>query len=222
MTEHHTAGARRARPFGFILWTVLVTLGAALGLAAPVAAFVAATHLEFATWVVYPTVALSGGLLGLCVGVAQALALHRTVVAVPRAGWSLITMAGALVAWCLGMLPATLEALGEPLDLTDRPLLVAAAAGAVLLVLIVPIAQWLLLRRRLVGAWLWILVEAVAIIVAVVGVWGVSQAVDTSRPLDEIAPMLAAGGGAVALAFALITGFGLLMMAPRGGTTRAD
>lgn len=222
MTEHDGGRRMSPRPFGVLVWTLLVTVGVALGLAAPVAAFVAAKRLDFPPWVAYPTVALGGALLGLCVGVAQAAALHRTVLAVPRAGWSLLTMAGALVAWSVGLFPATLEALGEPLELTDRPLLVATAAGAVVLVLIVPVAQWLLLRRVLAGAWLWILVEAVATIVAVAAVWGVSIVVDTSRPLADLAPILAAGGGAVAFAFALVTGFGLLMMAPRAHPTPAD
>lgn len=207
-------GTRSVRPFGLSVWTLLVGLGALLGLPVPVAAFIAATRLELPAWIIYPTMAVAGGLQGLFIGAAQALALYRTVIAVPRAGWALLTMAGALVAWSLGMLPPTLEALGDPLDLTERRTLLAAVVGALVLVTVVPLAQWLLLRRVLAGAWLWVVVEAVALVVAVVALWGVSLAVDTSRPWDDLAPTLALGGGAVALAFALVTGFGLMMMSP--------
>lgn len=215
MQADNPEAQRVRRRFGLGWWLPLVTIGAGLGLALPVAAFVASTRLEMPAWMVYPLIALAGALQGLLLGMTQALALHRTVIAVPRAGWSLITMAGALVAWSLGMLPATLHALGAPLDLSSRRVVVATVASAVLLVLVVPLAQWLLLRRMLAGAWLWILVEAVAIIVGFAAIWGVSLAVDTSRPLADIAPTLGLGAGAIALAFALITGFGLLMMAPR-------
>lgn len=203
------------RPFGMLAWTLLVTVGVVVGLAAPVAAYVAATRVELPMFIIYPTLALAGAVQGLVLGITQALALYRTVMEVPRAAWSLITMVGALVAWGLGMLPATFEALGEPLDLDSRRVLAMVLAGGVVLLLIVPFAQWLLLRRLLPGAWLWIAVEAVAIAVALATVAGLSVAVDTSRPLADLAPVLAVGGGAVALAFALITGFGLLMMAPR-------
>ncbi len=205
---------RGPRRFGLVVWTLLVTIGAAAGLALPVAALVAATRLDMPVWVVYPTIALAGALQGLLLGITQALALHRTVIEVPRAGWSLITMAGALVAWSLGMLPATFQALGEPLDLTQRPVLAAVVGGGVLLLLIVPLLQWLLLRRVLAGAWLWILVEALATVVAVAGVWILSRAVDTTLSLDDLTPSLALGGAAIALAFALVTGLGLVLLAP--------
>ena len=211
---------RDRRPFGLLVWTILVTAGFGVGVALPVAAYVASTRLDLPAWVVYPTIALAGALFGLIVGWAQSVALHRTVIAVPRAGWTLITMAGALVAWALGMLPATFEALGEPIDVASRPVLAAVVAGAVVLLLVVPSVQWFLLRRVLAGAWLWIIVELVAIIVAFVAVWGISLAVDTSRSLSAMAPTLAVGAGGVGLAFALITGVGLLVMAPRPGERR--
>ncbi|HHU37927.1 MAG TPA: hypothetical protein GXZ45_01355 [Propionibacterium sp.] len=218
MDEGATGAHRAPRPFGgarLLVWTLLVTLGGTLGLALPAAAYIASNRIDMPVWGVYPTVALAGALQGLFVGVAQAASLHRTVIAVPRAGWSLITMAGALVAWSLGMLPSTLAALGEPINLDSRRVLGLAVAGAAVLLFVVPIAQWLLLRRVLVGAWLWVLVVAGAILLALGAVWGVSQVIDTSLPLDEMAPTLALGGGVVALVFALVTGFGLWMMAPR-------
>lgn len=216
MQADNPEAQRARRRFGLGWWLPLVTIGAGLGLALPVAAFVASTRLGLPAWIIYPLIALAGALQGLLLGITQALALHRTVIAVPRAGWSLITMAGALVAWSLGLLPATFDALGEPLDLTSRTAVAAAVGGGVLLVLVVPVVQWLLLRRVLAGAWLWVLVEGVAIIVAFAATWGVSLAVDTSLPLADIAPSLGLGAALVALVFALITGFGLLMMARPG------
>lgn len=215
MHAHTRAIHPRPRRFGLAGWVALVTIGGLLGLGLPIGALVGSTRLDLPAWIVYPLIALAGALQGLLLGITQALALHRTVMAVPRAGWALITMAGALVAWSLGLLPATLHALAAPLDLASRTVVAATVAGAVLLVLVVPIAQWLLLRRVLAGAWWWVLVETVGIIVAIGAVWGVSQAVDTGRPLMDIAPTLGLGAGAVALAFALITGLGLLMMAPQ-------
>ena len=93
----------------------------------------------------------------------------------------------------------------------------ATVGGAVLLVLVVPLAHWLVLRRVMPGAGMWVVVESVAIVVALAAVWGLGQSVDPTRPLDDLLPQLALAGGAVALAFTLVTGLGMLMLAPRRG-----
>lgn len=217
MARESTGASRALYPFSLLRWVILVTAGTFLGLLPPIAAYVAATRIDLPAWAVYPTVAMAGGLQGLLMGLGQALALYWTRAAVPRAGWTLITMAGALVAWSLGLLPATMRALDEPVDLDSRPVLWATVGGAVLLVLVVPLAHWLVLRRVMPGAGIWVVVESVAIVVALAAVWGFGQSVDPTRPLDDLLPQLALAGGAVALAFTLVTGLGMLMLAPRRG-----
>jgi hypothetical protein len=61
-------------------------------------------------------VVASGAFEGGVVGFAQGRVLRRWLPAVPLRSWVLATMAGAVVAWTLGMLPSMLMAAGSGMD----------------------------------------------------------------------------------------------------------
>ena len=209
-----TTNAKRAagpRPFAPGWWIVTVTLGGMLSLFAPAFGFLVAQRLEMPPWVAYPLIALAGGVMGLVMGAAQAGALHRTVLEVRRAGWTLLTAVGALVSWALGMMPATMDALGEPLDLASPRILAAVIAGLLVLVLAVPALQWLLLRRIVAHAWRWIPITLVAGGLSLAAGWlGVQLHADPGQ--DDLVPALVIVA-VMAFVHATVTGLGLSWLA---------
>lgn len=105
---------------------------------------------------------LSGAIEATIVGLAQWWAMHPWFPAIGRASWWGATMAGALLAYALGYLPSTLISMGEAATETPQAepavwvtLLLAAALGAVAGA-VLSFAQWLVLRRQVRRAGLWI------------------------------------------------------------------
>ena len=199
------------RPYAPAWWLVHVTLGGVLALLAPALGLSVARAFAMPPWATYPTMALAGALMGLVLGVTQAGALHRTVLAVPRAAWALLTAVGALVSWSLGLVPHTVDALGDPLDLASRRVLLAVVAGVVVLVVVVPVLQWLLLRRVVHRAWRWIPLSLVAAVLAVGVAWLGAAWADRTGP-DALGGALAVVASCAAT-FALVTGLGLRRLA---------
>jgi hypothetical protein len=118
---------------------------------------------------------LLGALLeGVVVGVAQQRVLRRRLPKVPPHAWVGATVAGAGVAWLLGILPSTVLALTGPPALaaaasaspsSEPTLLMALGLAAILgcaLGALLGLAQWLVLRRRTSRAERWIRANAVA------------------------------------------------------------
>lgn len=120
--------------------------------------------------------AVAGGIEGGIVGVAQWTVVRGRLVTIAGRWWVGATVAGAVVAWCVGMAvgSATGDALaaGPP----PSPLLLLAVGGALGAVagLILAFPQWLLLRRHVPNAWVWApahaLAWAVGLVIAFVGI----------------------------------------------------
>jgi hypothetical protein len=99
---------------------------------------------------------------GAIVGLLQWSVLCRPFPRVARRAWLVATLAGALVAWFLGSLPATLIDVGA--DQAQAPaqepetwlMLLMAAAMGLLLGLILALPQWRVLRRAVGRAWVWL------------------------------------------------------------------
>jgi len=101
---------------------------------------------------------------GWIVGTAQAGVIRERLGGMRPSSWTLATMAGAGLAWTIGMIPSTVMALGggpepgsppvEPGPLVVYPAAIALGAitGPVL-----GVAQWIVLKRHVLGAhrWLW-------------------------------------------------------------------
>jgi len=106
----------------------------------------------------------SGAIEATLVGLAQWWAMHPWFPEISRRSWWLATLAGALVAYVIGWMPSTLMSLGEQASSSQNPvaepemwlvLVLAAGLGAIGGA-ILSFAQWLVMRRRVKGASVWI------------------------------------------------------------------
>lgn len=110
----------------------------------------------------------TGALEGAVVGLAQWLVLRVAIPGIGRRAWVVATVIGAVIAWFLGSVPMVLvslfqqpgrETAGEPSQVVV--LLLAAGMGLVA-GLILSVAQWLVLRKHVQRAWLWLPANALA------------------------------------------------------------
>jgi hypothetical protein len=106
---------------------------------------------------------LSGAVEATIVGLAQWWAMHSWFPEVQKFAWWLATLVGALLAYVLGYLPSTLMSMGEATassaPVAEPPqaivLLLAAGMGAVGGA-VLSFAQWLVLRRTVQAAGIWV------------------------------------------------------------------
>ena len=140
---------------------------------------------------------LSGGIEATLVGLGQWWAMHAWFPSITLRAWWLATLAGALVAYVLGYLPSTLMSLGEQAaqaPVAEPPqwiiLLLAAGMGAVGGA-VLSFAQWLNLRKKVVGAGWWIPANMLAWLVGMpIIFWGMDAA-QKGQPLWETGLILA-------------------------------
>jgi len=164
----------------------------------------------------------SGAIEATVVGLAQWWAMHPWFPAITRRAWWLGTLGGALAAYVLGYLPSTVMSLGEQAggaDLVSTPaaaepaqwvvLLLAAGMGAVAGA-VLSFAQWLVLRKKVAGAGLWIPADMLAWLVGMPVLFWAIDAAQKGQPLAEslllmVAALLLAGAavGAIHGAFLL-------------------
>lgn len=110
---------------------------------------------------------LSGTLIeGTAVGTAPWLVLRRRIPNMHWHAWTLATAAGALVAWTLGMLPGTLmgaqSAGPAPAEPPDSIVYVLAAVMGLVGGTILGTPQWIVLRRHIRRAGVWVPANALA------------------------------------------------------------
>lgn len=187
-------------------WVVVVSLAEFAGFAAP--ATVAAATATTATWIATPALVAAGCLEGLLLGSGQAWCLRHTVPGFSSRGWIRATVAGAALAWCIGMLPSVTYGWWS-----DWPVSVLAPVAVVLgtgLLLSIGTAQALSLPR---GAHkrAWVLTTAAAWTVGL----GAFTVVTTPwwQPGQSAAQVIGigvVGGAAMAVAMAAVTGLGML------------
>ena len=177
-------------------WAVFALGGAPAGLAGHVRAALA--------------LIAAGACEGVAVGFAQGAVLRRRVPAIALGLWTAATVAGALVAWVLGMIPSTLAsahagaaASGTPPSIGPAVRLALAAALGFVLGPILALPQWRVLRGHTARAGRWVLANAVAwaagmpVIFAGIG-WTARHAATAPRPeLVAVLLLVLAGAGAV-------------------------
>jgi hypothetical protein len=126
----------------------------------------------------------SGALEATIVGLAQWWAMHPWFRSISRLQWWLATMIGALIAYVLGYLPSTLMNLGEQVSeaapMAEPPqyviLLLAAGMGLVGGA-VLSFAQWMVLRRHVSGAGIWVPANMLAWMLGMpVIFWGIDAA----------------------------------------------
>lgn len=146
------------RPGFLRRWIVVVTLGEALGFAAP--AVVGAVLLDKSAWVLVPSLLAAGAVEGGLLGAAQWWALRAELPGLAWPRWVGITAAGAVTAYAIGLLPSTFwETWSTWPPALQVPLFVVL--GLCLLVSI-GTAQWLELRHHVPHAGRWVLGTAAA------------------------------------------------------------
>jgi hypothetical protein len=189
---------------------LVVAMAGAVGFVVPAA--VGAMTASASAWLVVPALLAAGAVEGSVLGLGQAIVLRRAVPGISTPRWVLATAVGSVLAWAFGLLPSSL--------LYDvwaaMPSVAVAGAGAVIgaLVLIsVGTAQSLVLRRHVDAAHRWIAITALAWLV------GLLLLIEVTFPLwtgaEAVWPTFAivvAGGVAMAVATACVTGVGLARM----------
>ena len=145
-----------------------VGLGAAFGIGVSLSPYLQAPGALVALATVAVAV-LSGTLIeGTVVGTAQWLVLRRSLPDMKWQAWFLATAAGAFVAWTLGMLPGALlnagADAGSPAPSEPNAAIVYSLAALMGLVAgtILATPQWLVLRRHVRRAALWVPANALA------------------------------------------------------------
>lgn len=106
---------------------------------------------------------------GTAVGVLQGQLLRRVLPRLSLASWWSATAIGALIAWSLGMIPSTMMAMADtasaapsPAEMSDALQYTLAALMGLVLGPVLAFPQWLVLRRHITHAGLWIAANAVA------------------------------------------------------------
>ena len=146
-----------------------VGLGAAFGIGVVLFPYLSAPGILIALATVAVAVLAGTIIEGTVVGTAQWLVLRRPLPAMSWRAWVLATAAGAFMAWISGMLPTTLLSAGstesggstssEPSEamVYGMAALMGLVAGAILAT-----PQWLVLRRHVGRAALWVGANALA------------------------------------------------------------
>jgi hypothetical protein len=192
-------------------WTATVTAGEALGFAVPAVAGAGIAAADPAWPVVAAVVLAAGAAEGAVLGTAQALVVRRAIPAVASRDWIVATVAGAVVAWAIGLLPILA---GDRLDELPVPLAVALVVvlGGIL-VSAMGAFQARVLAPHVPGAGMWVPATALAWLLAL----GVFMAIAT--PLwheGQAAPLVAviglAAGVAMAATVAAVSGAALVRL----------
>lgn len=183
----------------------MVSAGEFVGFLAPTTTGGLAYAAGVAEWPFYLMMVAAGGVEGLVLGYAQSTALTSSAVPVSRLRWSLLTGAAAAGAWSIGMLPSTLTVH----DWASPPAIAAGGVGAIVLLCVIPAAQWLELRRVAARAALWVPVNIVAWGTALVWTFAPSPFVDETTSTLALVSTFSVAGALMAVTMAVTTGVGL-------------
>ena len=219
MAATTAARAKAPQKFSLLWWVIWVTLGLALGFIFPSVAtlWAVADGRDGTGQFIFAVVggAIEGGILGF----AQAFALRKTAAALPLALWIGITALGGLVAWIVGMIPGTYL----NLEATTSASIIVLVAFAIVAVVVMPVAQWLVLRGTKLGKigrmWRWIPVTALAWTAGIGWLLLAAPLVQDSTDLVHLIGLYTVAGFLMALTIATITGLGMRWML--GGTVRS-
>ena len=137
-------------------WIGVVTAAEAFGFVVPAIVGVVAAE---SSWFV-PLLLVAGAAEGSLLGAGQAVVLRHRLVGLRRSSWVALTAAGAVVAYCAGLIPSTFADVWTQWGVPAQALLLTVVA--VVLLLSIGTAQWVELRRHVPRAGWWILGTAVA------------------------------------------------------------
>lgn len=142
---------------------------------------------------------------GAVVGYAQWRVLQKYIREITSREWILATVAGAVIAWILGMIPSTLSSYG---DTGSTPatepsmvmvMVLASCMGAILGVILAA-AQWWVLRKYISRSLLWLLANAIAWAVGMPLIfWLVGETIGSSQSIQSVGMLIVGIGFAGAV-----------------------
>jgi hypothetical protein len=196
-------------------WALYTTLGELVGFLAPALAgvLVARATNTFTTAIspvlVVLILVVAGSLEGAAVGYAQWRALRHTLPTLGWREWTGATAVAAALAWLLGMLPNTIA---DSLGLSIPAILLIWLVVAPTLLLSIGTAQWLMLRRYVAQAWLWIPVNAVAWLLGVLATFIGASLISETMPLALAVGIGVASGVLMGAIVGMLTGAALVWL----------
>lgn len=204
--------ARQPQKFSLLWWVIWVTLGLALGFIFPsVATLWAVADGRDATGQ-FMFAVIGGAVQGGILGFAQAFALRKTAAALPMRRWIGITASGALIAWVVGMIPGTYL----KLEATTTASIIVLVAFAFVAIVVMPLAQWLILRGTKLGkigrVWRWIPVTALAWTAGIGWLLLAAPLVQDGTDLVHLISLYTVAGVLMVMTIAFITGLGMRWM----------
>ena len=190
-------------------WLSLVVFVAAAGLVVPSIALVYAVTEGWDGSGQYTILVAAGAVQGLLLGLGQAIALRRGPMMIPFWRWVGVTTIATAVAWLVGLLPGSVF---RP-DWANPAVVVGMIAVILLVIAIVPGAQWTILNRFVFDAWRWIVVAAIAFGVGVgIFLCGLFVAKGNTKVVPTMLTFTFTGWMGI-IAFTLITGLGMRWIA---------
>lgn len=177
-------------------WILRVAAGEATGFAVAAGVAIIMIVLAAPPALAAPVTVAGGAAEGALLALAQysAMRAHRP----PAGAWIAATAGAAALAWTLGMLPSTIGL--APSAWWQWALV---GLGALVLLVSIPVAQALVLRRR--GAVRWALANAAAWAVGVLWTAAPSPFIDERSPVALVAALYVVAGLLMALTVALLT-----------------
>lgn len=158
---------------------------------------------------------LAGLIQGFVLGVGEVIALRRGPLRVPAGRWIIATTIGMGLSWIVALLPGSF---GRP-DWSNPAVVVGMIVAVLVVILIVPIFQWLILRSRVADAWRWILVMSIATALGVGALLsGIVFAASKTSFIATLAPFVLTGWVGVVL-FTAVSGTGVYWMAREAYTS---
>lgn len=198
----------------FLPWLSWVALGEFVGFLVPMAveAFIITAGLGDLPGA--GLLILAGLGEGAVLGAAMSWRLARRIPDLDRRAFAVLSAVGGAVAWALGMLPVvTLEGWAE------WPVPLVVIAGIILggaLLASIGVAQWIELRRRLAGAWVWILATAAAWCVGLGAFFAIAPPLwAEGQSLPLVLAIGALGAAAMAISMAAVTGWAAVALLRR-------
>lgn len=203
------AGERRLITRMMWWWLSLIVFVVALGLIFPSFVIVYAVTSGWDATGQYMGLVIAGAGQGFLLAVGQIIALRRGPLRVPILRWIVVTTTASALAWLLGLIPGSVL---RP-DWGNPSVLFGVIALILLVIVIVPIAQWTMLRPLVRDAWRWIIIASIAFSLAV-GIFlsglflnrGATHVVTTMLTFSVM-------GWLGVLAYTLLTGLGVAWMA---------
>ena len=206
-----TGGRHRRRA---LRWILAVSIGEAAGftVAAGVAVLTIVAGLDDPARLVLVVAAGAVEGTALAIGQYTGMRVHRP----PAGRWIGATAVAAAFAWTLGMLPSALG-----IDLSSPMVLLLVAIGAVLLLVSIPFAQWLVLSRPRTARW--VPVNAGAWLVSILWTFAPSPFIDERSPVPMIVALYVTAGVLMAVTFACLTApLALRLFFPAPATASTD